>query len=148
MVTSELSWVERDPDTMYSGLAKFNRGVDVAGPHPLAVVMELHPAAGDTTSSGVPGRSVIVGNSEFLNNSNLNLGGNRDLMLNMLGWLAREETLIELRGRDPLSQPVILTTSQKKAVLWGAPVVWPLFVCSLALGVMLRHRRGSRKVGT
>ncbi len=49
MVTSELSWVERDPDTMYSGLAKFNRGVDVAGPHPLAVVMELHPAAGDTT---------------------------------------------------------------------------------------------------
>lgn len=148
MVTSELSWVERDPATMYSGLAKFNRGVDVAGPHPLAVVMEVHPADGDTMKSSVPGRAVIVGNSEFLNNSNLNLGGNRDLMLNMLGWLAREETLIELRGRDPLSQPVILTASQKKAVLWGAPVVWPLFVCSLALGVMLRHRRGGRKVST
>lgn len=144
--TSELSWVERDPGTMYGGKAVFNRGVDVAGPLALAVVMEVHGAAADTSGSaaGSPGRAVVMGNSEWLNNSNLRLGGNSDLLLNMLGWLAREETLIELRGRDPLSQPVILSLSQKKALLWGAPLIWPLLVGSLALGVMLRHRRQSR----
>lgn len=142
LVTSELSWVERDPESMYSGVPDFNRGVDVAGPHPLAVVMEVHREATEG-SKATPGRAVVVGNSEFLSNSNLILGGNRDLVLNMLGWLARDETLIELRGRDPLSQPVILTLNQKKAMLWGAPLVWPLFVGSLTLVVMLRHRRRS-----
>ena len=63
----------------------------------------------------------------------------------MLGWLAREETLIELRGRDPLSQPVIMTDVQKKSILWSAPLIWPLFIASLALGIMLRHQFRSRK---
>lgn len=147
LVTSELSWVESDPGTMYTGKPVFNRGEDVAGPHALAVVMEVHPeptSAGGSAAAR-PGRAVIVGNSEYLNNSNFNLGGNRDLVLNMLGWLAREETLIELRGRDPLSQPVIMTTVQKKSILWSAPLIWPLFIGSLALGIMLRHQLGSRR---
>mgnify|MGYP000045941511 CR=1 FL=1 len=93
---------------------------------------------------GKKARAVVMGNSEWLNNSNINLGGNRDLLLNTIGWLAREETLIELRGRDPLSQPVILSASQRKAMLWGAPLIWPLFVGSLTLVVMLRHRRQSQ----
>jgi ABC-2 type transport system permease protein len=147
LVTGELSWIELDPNSMFSGVPAFNRGVDIAGPHPLAVVMEVHQQAAQSTegSSARPGRGVIVGNSEWMNNSNVNLGGNRDLMLNMLGWLAREETLIQLRGRDPLSQPVVLTVSQKKSLLWGAPVIWPFFVGSLTLVVMLRHRRTSER---
>jgi ABC-type transport system involved in multi-copper enzyme maturation permease subunit len=153
LVTGELSWVEGDPATMYTGRATFERGVDVAGPHPLAVVMEVGPpsAAADSTgavptapAAGKKARAVVMGNSEWLNNSNINLGGNRDLLLNTIGWLAREETLIELRGRDPLSQPVILSASQRKAMLWGAPLIWPLFVGSLTLVVMLRHRRQSQ----
>ena len=58
-----------------------------------------------------------------------------------LGWLAREETLIALRGRDPLSQPVVLDDTQKKVLGWGSVLGWPLLVGSLAVGLMLRHRR-------
>ncbi len=137
LVSNEVSWAEKDPGTRFSGRPGFDQGVDAPGPLPLALVLET-PAVSEESK---PGRMVVVGNSEFMNNSMLNRDGNRDLMLNILGWLAREEGLIELRGRDPLSQPVILTTNQKNLVQWGAVVLWPLFVVSLSVGVMVRHRR-------
>ena len=88
-----------------------------------------------------PGRLVVVGNSEFASNANLALYGNRDLLLNMVGWLAREEPLVQLRGRELLSQPVVLTTSEKQLVGWGTVVVWPFLVGTAALVGVLRHRR-------
>jgi ABC-type transport system involved in multi-copper enzyme maturation permease subunit len=151
LTTSELTWVEKDPATMYTGKAEYDRGTDVVGPHPLAVILEVHQQPGTEEGEGssadrpLPGRMAVVGNSEWMNNSNLNLGGNRDLMLNMLGWLARDETLIEIRGKDPLSEPIILTLNQKKILLWGAPLIWPLFVGSLLLGYMLWRRQGSER---
>ena len=66
---------------------------------------------------------------------------NFSVAVNVLGWLAREEALIQIRGRDPLSQPVVLSDEQKEVLGWGAVLGWPLLVGSLALGVMLRHRR-------
>ncbi|PID79337.1 hypothetical protein CSB20_10690, partial [bacterium DOLZORAL124_64_63] len=98
--SSEVSWAERDPGTRFSGRAGFDPGEDVQGPLPMAVLLEKK-----SDMSGPPGRMVVVGNSEWLNNSMANRDGNRDLLLNMVGWLAREEDLIELRGRDPFSQP-------------------------------------------
>ena len=88
-----------------------------------------------------PGRMVVIGNSEFLTNSNVNLAGNRDLLLNAIGWLVREEGLIQIRGKDPLSQPVILSEDSKNVLGFGSVLGWPLFVGSLALGFMLMGRR-------
>ncbi len=136
--SSDLTWAERDPDTRFTGRARFDAGVDPQGPLEFGMVLEVRLPA----SEGRPGRLAIVGNSEFLTNANINLGGNRDLLLNALGWLAREETLIQLRGRDPLSQPVVLDATRKKLLGWGSVVGWPLLVGSLAVGVMLRARRG------
>ncbi len=58
-----------------------------------------------------------------------------------MGWLAREEILIEVRGRDPLSQPVVLSPNEKNVYGWGSVLGWPILMGSLALGLMLRHRR-------
>ena len=101
----------------------------------MAILLEIEPQAGTV------GRLAVFGNSEFLNNANLELAGNRDLILNTLGWLSRDETLIEIRGRDPLNQPVVLTPTEKKVFGWGAVLGWPLLAGSLAVGLMLRARR-------
>jgi ABC-type transport system involved in multi-copper enzyme maturation permease subunit len=135
--TDPAVWAETDPAQRFSGAPRFDRERDRVGPLDFGMVLELALAGADAPR----GRMVVVGNSEFLTNANLNLGGNRDLALNALGWLAREEALIELRGRDPLSQPLVLSLSARKALGWGAILGWPLIVGSLALGVMLRHRR-------
>lgn len=141
--SSELTWAETDPATMFSGKPSFDRGQDVQGPLPLAMALELHNPGPDTPM----GRMVVAGNSEFISNANLNLGGNSDLLLNALAWLAQEETLINLRGRDPLNQPLILSGDSRRMLGWGAALGWPVFVGSLALALMFRHRRRAQGPG-
>ena len=89
-------------------------------------------------------RLVILGNSEFATNANLLRYGNRDLLLNMVGWLARESTLINLRGRDLRSQPMVLTASQQKMLGWSSVLVWPLLVGVASVGFILVRRRQDR----
>ena len=86
-------------------------------------------------------RLVVIGNSEFASNANLGLFGNRDFLLNTFGWLAREEVLIQLRGRDLVSRPVVLTAEQKEMLGWGSVLIWPLLVGAGSLILVLRHRR-------
>jgi ABC-type uncharacterized transport system involved in gliding motility auxiliary subunit len=83
----------------------------------------------------------MIGNSEFATNANLGLYGNRDLLLNIMGWLAREELLIDIRGRDLTSQPVVLRQDQKELLGWSCVVGWPLAVGVGSLVLVLRHRR-------
>ncbi len=137
--SSDLTWAETDPATMFSGKPTFDRRQDLQGPLPLAMALELRL----NPSADKVGRIVVVGNSEFVSNANINLAANSDLLLNALGWLARENTLIQLRGKDPLSQPVVLSTEARRYLGWGAVLGWPLFVGFLALAIMLRHRRRS-----
>jgi ABC-type transport system involved in multi-copper enzyme maturation permease subunit len=135
--SSDQTWAESDPDTRFSGRPSFDREVDGKGPLPFGMVLEISLGKeGDP-----PGRMVVIGNSEFASNANVRLAGNSDLVLNAIGWLAREEGLIQIRGKDPLSQPVILSEQAKDWLGWTAVLGWPLFVGSLALGAMLRHRR-------
>ncbi|MBK7769003.1 MAG: Gldg family protein [bacterium] len=137
--TGERTWGETDPGTMFTGRPEFDPATDTRGPLPFGWVLEAR------RGQERPGRLVVIGNSEFLNNATVNQGANRDLLLNIMGWLAREQALIQVRGRDPLSQPVVLSASQKEVYGWGAILGWPLLVGSLALGIMLRSRREPRK---
>ena len=137
LMSSDQTWAESDPDTRFSGRPSYNRDVDGKGPLPFGMVLEIQLGAKGTP----PGRMVVIGNSEFLNNANVNLAGNRDVVLNAIGWLVREEGLIQIRGKDPLSQPVVLSQSSKNVLGWGSILGWPLFVGSLALGFMLMKRR-------
>jgi len=138
--SSRKTWAETDPGTRFSGTPHFDRDSDIQGPLPFGMVLEL--AIGSDPKR--PGRMAVIGNSEFLNNATVKLVGNRDLLLNAIGWLAREEGLINLRGRDPLSQPVVLSQTSKEVIGWGAVLGWPVLIGSLALGLRLRHRRGNR----
>ncbi len=85
-------------------------------------------------------RLAVIGNSEFASNANLNLYGNRDLLLNIFGWLAQEDILIALRQHELLNQPVVLSETQKEIIGWGCVLGWPLLAGSLGLGVVLRQR--------
>ena len=137
--SSDKTWGETDRATRFSGVARFDREDDLKGPLPFGMVLELAIGA----DSNRPGRMAVIGNSEFLNNATVKLVGNRDLLLNAVGWLAREEGLINIRGRDPLSQPIVLSETTKDIIGWGSVLGWPLLVGSLAMGVRLRHRRAN-----
>jgi len=86
-------------------------------------------------------RLVFLGDSDFAVNENLNLYGNRDLLLNILGWLAREQVLIALRSRGSVGEPVVLTVAQKEFIGWMCILGWPALLGTGSLAMVIRHRR-------
>ncbi len=58
------------------------------------------------------GRFVVMGTSTFATNSIINFGGNRDLFLNVVNWLSRDEDLISIRPKPPDTQRLDLNEAQ------------------------------------
>jgi hypothetical protein len=167
LMTGSQAWSERDPTEQFGGRLRFDPGHDRPGPLPFGFALEIdrnaigsvaapdlrrpdavrrhEPPESNRKASvfdtGHAARLVMIGNSEFATNANLGLYGNRDLLLNIMGWLAREELLIDIRGRDLTSQPVVLRQDQKELLGWSCVVGWPLAVGVGSLVLVLRHRR-------
>ena len=74
------------------------------------------------------GRVVAVGSSGFASNYGLSLGGNRDLLLNMMNWLSSDEDLISIRPRDPDSTPIDMTSAEMWRIFLGSIVLFPLVI--------------------
>ncbi len=74
------------------------------------------------------GRVVAVGSFGFASNYGLSLGGNRDLLLNMMNWLSSDEDLISIRPRDPENTPLDLTSRQMTQVFLGSLLLLPLVI--------------------
>jgi hypothetical protein len=86
-------------------------------------------------------RLAIVGDSDFIANSQINLYGNRDLLLNTLGWLTGEQDLIARRARERGSEPLVLDPDQVRGLGLVGSVVWPLLVGLLLTGRIVWRRR-------
>jgi len=125
LATGPDTWAESDPRHRYSGRPSFDRESDRQGPLPFGVAMEVAAADSSATDAG---RLVIVGSSGFVTNANISLYGNRDLALNLVGWLATEEDLLGIRGRRASFQPLLLDATTKEWLGWVAVLVWPALV--------------------
>jgi ABC-type uncharacterized transport system involved in gliding motility auxiliary subunit len=89
------------------------------------------------------GYLLVVGDSDFVNNTNITPAGNGDLFLNMANYLAEEETLITVEPRQSAGMPKVLTLNQQRAVFWTALGAVPLLVLMSGI-LMLRFRRKHR----
>jgi ABC-type uncharacterized transport system involved in gliding motility auxiliary subunit len=146
--TGQQSWAETGPVT---GEVRFDEGEDVRGPVSLgvAVTMEATDVPADTTmpSGETPGeeskpeaRMVVIGDSEFANNSFLHFSGDEDFFLNIVSWLAEDEDMIAIRPKSPEDRRVALTARQTRLVMYLSLMVLPLSVLGLGVGVWLKRR--------
>jgi ABC-type uncharacterized transport system involved in gliding motility auxiliary subunit len=102
--------------------------------------MPATPAATDQEPAAKPeSRLAVIGNSDFVANSRVGLGGNRDLFLNAVSWLAQREYLISLRPREPEDRRITMTTSQQFVVAMLALLFVP--VLCIASGIYTWWRR-------
>ena len=151
-----ISWAQPDNRRTVS----FDERTDRKGPVPIAAVaiIEQKKPAPDPAKAGKPAkkaegqkagaedrepgaRLVVFGNSRFASNLLLGLGGNRDLVMNTISWLAEEEGLIAIRPKDPKSSPLFLTAAQGR-LFWAIPVVFmPLAVAGAGLWVFVKRRQ-------
>lgn len=101
------------------GDISFNSKRDTKGPINVAVTMER--AINDRTQ-----RVVVVGTGEFLSNQYLGNGGNQDLGINMLNWLAGDERLITIQPRASHDASLNLGKISAGIISLGSLIVLPI----------------------
>lgn len=86
-------------------------------------------------------RLVIVGDSDFGSNGVARAGGNGDLFLNVVSWLAGEEDLISIRPQDVPTTTLVLTTEQTNVIFTVSVLIIPLGVMGIGLFVWRGRRQ-------
>jgi ABC-type uncharacterized transport system involved in gliding motility auxiliary subunit len=145
--TGSSAYAETNIAEVLKGKTQFESGTDIAGPIDIALVATKQPPKAVASGAGAPGmrpsRVVVFGDSDFASNSYLNLAGNKDLILNTIGWLAEEGSLIAVRARNPLSQPVILNVRQGRVVFWLPVIGIPAVFAVIGVLVLVAKRRAA-----
>lgn len=122
-------WVEMGK---LGGAIAFDKSRDVPGPVNIAVALER-------TINERTQRVVVIGNGSFLANTFLGNGGNLDLGVNVVNWLAGDDTLIAIQPRPSLDSNLELGRGAQYAILFGFLIFLPLAFA--ATGVLIWWRR-------
>ena len=140
--STEKSWAETDLSALKKEEAQveFNKGKDRPGPISLAAAVALPaPKGPKTASSPAMAQLVVYGDSDFADNTNFGQAGNRDLFLNTIGFLVKEDDLVSIRAKKTGPQTLLLNPWQAKLLFWVPVVILPgIFV---VLGVLVFWRR-------
>ena len=88
-------------------------------------------------------RVVVIGDSDFANNTFFRNQRNGDLFLNIVSWLAEDEDLISVRPKDQENRSVQMTAATSKILFYLTLVLMP--GAALGSGALLvwRRRRSS-----
>jgi ABC-type uncharacterized transport system involved in gliding motility auxiliary subunit len=148
--SSNKSWAEKDIDGMEKKKkVQFNAKIDRQGPCCVAVAGTYKapsapppppPAPGDTKKpEEKKARLVVFGSSQIADNAYLAQSGNRDIILNAMGWLSEEESLISIRPRDEKGTPLSLTPSDVRFLFFFSVLFLPLLI--IIIGIYVKIRR-------
>jgi hypothetical protein len=120
------------------GLVSFVKGRDIPGPIPIAGEVAIRH--GDQL-----GRIVVFGDVDLVNNALIEQGGNKDLFVNAINWLAED---IDQMAARPEKQVIgvnqlFLSAEQGTRVFWISTVALPSTFLVLGIGIFLwRRQRG------
>jgi ABC-type uncharacterized transport system involved in gliding motility auxiliary subunit len=133
--TVDQSWGESDMASVQNSTVKFDQGVDLAGPVPLAVV-----ATGNTSNS----RLVVFGDSDFATNAYYGFYGNGEMIINSIDWAAKEENLISLTSKTSVQRTLAQPKSYTKGlILLVSLIILPgIILVGGAVMWVARRRRG------
>ncbi|MBI3330515.1 MAG: GldG family protein [Candidatus Omnitrophica bacterium] len=130
-MTSPAGWGETHTEVE---TFQFDEGQDIQGPVSIA-------AAAEAGGPERPTRLVVIGDSDFIVNSQLSNVGNRDLVLGILYWLIEQEQLIGIGPKAIESIRLNLTGPQLNRLFWFSFLAMPGVVGLLGVGVWWRRRR-------
>ena len=83
----------------------------------------------------------MTGTSAFPINALFRTGGNGNLFLNMVSWLAQDEDLISIRPKPPEDRQILLSQSQLALLRLITIFVIPLIAVIIGFAVVLPRRR-------
>ena len=124
-------WVETGK---LDGKISFDKTRDVQGPVNIALALERN------VNERVQ-RVVIVGNGAFLANAFLGNAGNLDLGINMVNWLAGDDSLITLQPRPTVDSSLDIGRGAQYLMVFGLFIFLPLTFAAMGVIVWWRRRR-------
>ena len=89
LITAANSWSETGP---LKGELGLDAGEDIPGPLNLGVILTRN----QSTDTQQEQRVIVVGDGDFLSNQYLGNAGNQDLGLNLVNWLSRDDTFLDI----------------------------------------------------
>lgn len=107
---------------------------DIVGPITIASAFERN--VGDRQQ-----RVVVVGNGHFLSNAFIGNGGNRDLGVNMVNWLAGDDRLIVIQPREAADSRIDIDQATLYLIAFGFLFVIPLAFMIAGVAIWWRRRR-------
>jgi len=129
-------WLETGP---VDGKQSYDEKKDIRGPINIAVALER--------KYGKKGqRVVIVGNGNFLSNTFIGNGGNNDLGINMVNWLAGDDSLITIQPKPLKDVNVNIPTTTwgqfiAMVVFFGFRLVLPLALLIAGVAIWWKRRK-------
>lgn len=151
MMTSVEGWGETDLEQLQQ--VELHED-DLGGPVPLAVAVEVieeenlgaealdgATASEEVTPSSPNLRLVVVGDSDFATNGQVQNMPNATFLANTLNWLVERETLIGIPPKKPEYVRLSLSSSQMSKVTWLVLVVLPGLAVLLGFAVYWQRRR-------
>ncbi|MDP2952898.1 MAG: hypothetical protein Q8O76_06250, partial [Chloroflexota bacterium] len=134
-ITSSRSWLKTG-----EGERKFDADRDTPGPLALGyIAVGMLAQEGSGEGAPQPARLVVIGDSDFASNQHFFNGGNSDIFLNSVGWLAEEAKLIGIRPKPIVFRRLVLGPAEEKFISYSSLGFLPLAV--LLGGVIVWWRR-------
>ena len=84
---------------------------------------------------------VVIGSGSFLANSFIGNGGNLDLGLNLVNWLTRDDTLINVYPRPTLDSNFTLTRTQAGLLSITTLIALPALLLAISAYIWWRRRK-------
>jgi len=144
--TSPRSWAETDiKGLVASGQVALDESKgDKKGPVSIAAAVSAAVTAPDAKAADANApkpetRVIVIGDSDFAANSGLGIQGNRDLFMNIVGWLSQQENLISIRPKEADDRRITLTATQQSNIIWLSLLIIP--ACIFGTGVYTWWRR-------
>lgn len=95
------------------------------------------PGAGDDAKTF---SLIVAGDVDFMSNQMLYQNLNRDLVLNSLASLAKEDDLISISAKEPQATQMFLTETKFMLFLFAFIIPMPLLLLGTSIGVWMRRR--------
>jgi hypothetical protein len=107
---------------------------DLAGPLDLAYAVQ------DKDSKP---KAIVIGSGAFVTNDLIGEQGNKDFILNSIGWLQEQQNMVTIRPQEESQlQQVFFTQGQANVIQYSTMIVIPLFILILGGVIWWRRRRG------
>jgi ABC-type uncharacterized transport system involved in gliding motility auxiliary subunit len=145
--SSPRSWAETDIKSLLtSGKVALDEDKgDKKGPIAIASAVSASstaaPKPGEPADAPKPEtRVVVIGDSDFAATAGLGIQGNRDLFMNIVGWLSQQENLISIRPKDADDRRITVTATQQANIMWLSLLIIPAAIFGTGVYTWWRRR--------